>query len=329
MSEPGSGSEPSSVRSARAGDVPGGETAPDHRLDGHAPGTSPAPALPGADHARDVVGRDEAVMGTVFSFSVYPGAARPERVHEAIERACLVLHELDGIFSTWRAESPMSRIRRGQLRVGNAPRQVAEVMDLCEQARRLSRGWFDPWAMPGGVDPSGLVKGWAVERALAEVARSGVSAVLVNGGGDLAMLGEPAPGAPWRVGIRHPWRPDALACVLATRCPLATSGTYERGAHLVDPRSGSAAARAASATVTGPSLALADAFATALAVGGDDMLGVLADVAGYEGYLIRPDGTEAATRGMAIEVPSARVASATRSAPGWWPAQAQPARPAG
>ena len=81
---------------------------------------------------------------------------------------------------------------------------------------------------------------------------------------------------------------------------VATSGPYERGAHLIDPATGRPASRAASATVTGPSLALADALATGLAVGGDEALAVLAGVPGYAGYLIRPDGTETDTGGIAF-----------------------------
>jgi len=66
---------------------------------------------------------------------------------------------------------------------------------------------------------------------------------------------------------------------------VATSGEYERGRHLVDPV-GRTAPPAVSATVTGPSLALADAFATALAVGGDHVLPLIASVDGYDAYLM-------------------------------------------
>ena len=145
--------------------------------------------------------------------------------------------------------------------------------------------------MPGGLDPTGLVKGWAAEQALHILASAGVEAAMVNAGGDIALLGRP-PGGSFRVGIRHPWRPDALACVLHADAAVATSGCYERGRHLVDPKGGRLATGTASATVTGPSLALADALATALAVGGDEAFDVVASLAAYDGYLIRADGTE-------------------------------------
>ena len=76
---------------------------------------------------------------------------------------------------------------------------------------------------------------------------------------------------------------------------VATSASYERGAHLMDPRTGQPGGQAASATVTGPSLAQADALATGLAVGGDAALEVISGLAGYQAYLIRPDGSESWT----------------------------------
>jgi FAD:protein FMN transferase len=240
------------------------------------------------------------VMGTVVSFDVMAGAAGAEGARAAVGRACARLHELDELFSTWKPDSPMSRLRRGELQPPAVPAELHEVLRLCRRARHLSGGWFDPWRMPGGLDPTGLVKGWAVEQALAIVAASGSPAAMVNGGGDLAVLGEAPGGGAWRIGIRHPWRRDALACVIEVHQAVATSGSYERGPHLVDPRTGEPAEAAASATVTGPSLAIADALATALAVGGEQVLELLGDIAGYEGYLVTVDGSERMTAGVAF-----------------------------
>jgi thiamine biosynthesis lipoprotein len=257
-------------------------------------GSSPPPPV------GEVVAHAEQAMGTVFSFTVHTGTTPASRAREAVGDACTLLHRLDGVFSTWDPRSPMSRLRRGELAPAEAPSEVGHVLELCRTAKELSGGWFDPWAMPGGIDPTGLVKGWAIERALDVVRASGVPAALLNGGGDIAAHGEPGPGQPWRIGIRHPWRVDALACIVVVRRSVATSGSYERGPHLVDPHSGRAVQAAASATVTGPSLDMADALATALAVGGDDVLARLAGLEGYDGYLIRAEGTEASTPDMAF-----------------------------
>ncbi len=248
----------------------------------------------------DTVVHDEPVMGTVCSFLVRPGAAGPAAARAAVTEACALLHRADATFSTWVDDSPLSRHRRGELALGACPPDVAEVLRLATEVRRATAGWFDPWALPGGVDPTGLVKGWAVEQAAGVLAAAGVAGALVNAGGDITAVGTPDGGGPWRIGIRHPWRPDALACVLAVTGSVATSGTYERGAHLVDPRTGQPGCRAASATVTGPSLALADGFATALAVGGDDAFELVEAVDGYACYLVRPDGTERMGSGIDV-----------------------------
>jgi thiamine biosynthesis lipoprotein len=262
----------------------------------------------------------EPAMGTVFSVTAVHGDLPPDDVRAAIAAACQVLHRCDAVFSTWDAASPVSRFRRGEAALGGMPPEFAEVLRECEAARTASGGWFDPWAMPGGFDPTGLVKGWAVERALAGLRGAGLPGALVNGGGDVAAFGSPPDGPRWRIGIRHPWRAGALACVIeiglepaggsgpwgpgarhrAGIAAVATSGPYERGAHLIDPATGRPASRAASATVTGPSLALADALATGVAVGGDEALAVVAGLDGYAGYLIRPDGSETDTGGIAF-----------------------------
>jgi thiamine biosynthesis lipoprotein len=244
------------------------------------------------------IGHAERVMGTVVSFAVYPGGLSDAAVRSALAQACRVLHEADETFSTWKPQSAMSRLRRGEAAVEELATEVATVLDLCERAKETSGGWFDPWAIPGGVDPTGLVKGWAAERALAELVQAGVAAAMVNAGGDLAVYDRPAPDEPWRIGIRHPWRVDALACIIEAHAAVATSGAYERGEHLIDPHSGTPLTRAAAATVTGPSLAIADALATALVVAGAREIGLVTSLAGYDAYVIGRDGSELASDGI-------------------------------
>ena len=241
-------------------------------------------------------------MGTVVSFRVQPRRGEIERARRAIGAACEVLHRADAIFSTWLPDSPLSRLRRGQATLAEVAPEVAEVLGLCQEAKVSSRGWFDPWAMPGGVDPTGLVKGWAVDAALDQLRDAQVDSALLNAGGDLAAFGDPGSRDGWRIGIRHPWVSTALACVVELRAALATSGTYERGAHLIDPRTGLPAETAASATVAGPSLAMCDALATGLAIGGSDAFAAGAALDGYEAYVIRADGSESATAGMVFLV---------------------------
>lgn len=241
-------------------------------------------------------------MGTIVTIDVYT-ASEVTGVELGVlrcrlSRAKAVLHRADEVFSTWQPNSPVSRLRRGEISLADAPAEVAEVADLCVTARELSGGWFDPWAMPGGFDPTGYVKGWAAQNALAEFSGAAVRGVIVNAAGDIASSGGMGPGQPFRIGISDPAAPRRLAAIVELTGAVATSGTYERGGHLIDPHSGGPAARAASASVTGPDLGLADALATALAVAGEPGLAMIESLAGYEALLIGYDGTKRWTEGF-------------------------------
>jgi FAD:protein FMN transferase len=251
--------------------------------------------------ARDhTIHHAEHVMGTVVSFDIRPQGLDDGSARRALRRACATLHRADAVFSTWRPDSPMSQFRRGDITEDEAPLEVLEVLDLCAHARRLSGGWFDPWALAGGVDPTGLVKGWAATRALADLRTAGVGAAMVNAGGDIAVCGRPEPTRPWRVGIRHPDDATRCLCVVTAAtesgtAAVATSGTYERGAHIVDPHSGRPATGAVAASVVGPDLALADALATALVAAGPEGLGTVANLPGYSALMVGTDGTPLVT----------------------------------
>lgn len=238
-----------------------------------------------------VLRRTVPVMGTVVSIHVRAGSAPRSAVHLALADARAALERADAVFSTWKADSPVSRLRRGELTVEEAPPEVAEVLARCEHARGISAGWFDPWAAPGGVDPTGLVKGWAAARALDLLRAAGAEAAMVSAGGDVAVFGMPEPGRPWRIGVQNPFDRATVVAVAAPPGAMATSGTYERGLHLYDPFTGRSTTAVASATVTGPELDLADALATAVAVGGEHALGCVDALDGYEALVIRLDGS--------------------------------------
>jgi len=239
----------------------------------------------------------ETVMGTVVTFDLYcEGGVDRGELYVRVARARALLHRADAVFSTWEPDSPMSQLRRGEITATEAPPEVVEVLGACEEARSLSGGWFDPWAMPGGVDPTGYVKGWGAQRALEVLVMPGVAGVLVNAAGDIASSGGLGAERPFRVGIVDPANRRHLACVVELSGAVATSGTYERGEHLIDPRTGRPASSVASATVTGPDLGLADALATALAVAGHEALEVIDALDGYEGLVIGHDSSRGSTR---------------------------------
>jgi thiamine biosynthesis lipoprotein len=250
----------------------------------------------------------EPVMGTVVSFDV-PVAARHDG---SLDDAIRWLHWVDRVFSPFRRESDVSLLAGGEVTVDGCAPEMAEVIEACAFVRELSGGYFtaSPW---GRFDPSGYVKGWAVERAADILSAAGSASHLVNGGGDVQCAGGraspagPAPVSqpvPWRVGIADPLRRGRLALVVEARdCAVATSGTAERGAHIVNPRTGAAAAGLASVTVVGPSLALADACATAaFAMGPDLARDWTESLDGYAAYAITAAGDTWQTGGFAARI---------------------------
>jgi thiamine biosynthesis lipoprotein len=235
----------------------------------------------------------EQCMGTVFTIDIRDvGHWQP-----AIEVAIAWLHHIDAVFSTYRPDSDISRIRTGRLKVADADPEVLHVLDLCAQVQTTTGGSFS--AMPDGkLDPTGLVKGWAVERASRLLREHGSSNHAVNGGGDLQLAGHPAPGRPWRIGIADPSDGTRVrAVVTGSDLAVATSGIAERGQHIIDPFTRRAVAGYTSATVVGPSLTFADAYATATFVMGGSAPRWVDHVDGYETFLIAEDGSVSASAG--------------------------------
>ena len=245
------------------------------------------------------------VMGTVVSFAVACGAGDERRAEEAVDRAQGELRRADDVFSTWKPDSPMSRLRRGELDLAEAPPEIGEVLALCRRLREASDGWFDPWSLPGGVDPTGLVKGWAVERAMDELRSADVRGAMINAGGDIAVIGRPAPGDAWRIGIRDPLRPDRLVLTveLAAGGAVATSGAYEREEHVRTPDGSARAGGILSATVLGLDLGVADALATALFASGGELLPSLGRQPGYHGIIVDARGVPRPSDGLRTALP--------------------------
>ncbi|MFF3454957.1 FAD:protein FMN transferase [Streptomyces sp. NPDC002730] len=236
-------------------------------------------------------------MGTVFSFVVRsePSLA----VHQALTEAVAWLHRVDEVFSPCRADSQISRLGRGELTVGQCDDEVAEVLDLCRAAGRASGGWFT--FTPGGrLDPSAMVKGWAVERASQILCEAGARHHCVNGGGDIQARGEAGPGRPWSIGVAHPLQPGELVTAVSGRdLAVATSGSAERGHHIVDPHSGRPATGLASITLVGRNLTEVDAMATAAFAMGDEAREWIRTLDGIEAFACTADARVWWTPGFA------------------------------
>lgn len=242
----------------------------------------------------------EHVMGMAISIDIRDRTAPPEAVDEVVAW----LHHVDATFSTHKPDSPISAMGRGELSFADASDEIRDVLRLCESMRLETDGAFDVFEVPAPngtrLDPSGLVKGWSIERAATMLESAGCANFCLNAGGDIAVRGRPAGDARWRVGIRHTGQVDALALVIEVDGPLAiaTSANYERSRHIVTPWTGEAADDLTGATVVGPDLTVADAFATALFVKGVDGLGWLETRADYDGYVITNEGRTQWTSGF-------------------------------
>ena len=217
----------------------------------------------------------------------------------AVDTAFDWLRFVDDTFSTYKPESEICRIDRGELTPAGAHPHVQAVLERCDELREETGGFFDARAA-GTLDPSGLVKGWAVDEAAALLERRGARSFAIYAGGDVIVRGQPGPGDRWHVGIRHPQHADRVAAVVeANDLAVATSGAYARGDHVVDPHTGRPPSGLLSVTITGPVLATADAYATAaFAMGAERGPAWTAQLDGYDAFSILENGTVLSTPGF-------------------------------
>ena len=209
--------------------------------------------------------------GTVVVIEATSSELDEVTVSAAVDEVEQFFYQVDRDFSTYKSDSQISRIRRGELLIDDATEYVQQVWVLCEFSRELTLGAFDPWKADGGFDPSGLVKGWAAEVGAQMLVEAGVEKVFINASGDIVLRGGKPEGGPWNIGIASPDDVERYVKFFdVVDGSVATSGDYEKGAHIVDPHTGLIAIGARSATVIGPDGAICDALATALMVDGVD-----------------------------------------------------------
>jgi len=229
----------------------------------------------------------EHVWGTVVTFDFRAPDFGPD--YDAIlAEAIGFLHQVDAWFSTYRVDTPITMHRNGLIELSRTPTVVQQVLASCQYARQLTRGAFDPWAVKGGVDPSGYVKGWAAGQVADQIVRAGIPNVAVNAAGDIACRGLQAPGECWAIGISNPY--DTQQVVEVVRIgdgAIATSGLYERGAHITNPATGRPGVYYDSATVIGPDAGLADALATAALITGPDCAAWFVGLPDWSVYFIK------------------------------------------
>ena len=250
--------------------------------------------------ASEVRRRVEQVMGLPVSLALRGRHADDATGDRAWSEALAVLREADRVFSTYRADSFVSRLDRGEVLAAEGPPEVAEVLALGERARVESRGAFDV-VRDGRLDPSGVVKGWAVERAAEPLRRLDDTDFCLSAGGDMVVRVADPDRPDWRIGIEDATDPTRVRAVVPLRAgALATSGLAHRGAHVVHARTGLAPTRLLCVTVVGPSLTWSDIDATAALALDGDAAAWLATRTGHTSWLQWADGR---TQTVSVQVP--------------------------
>jgi thiamine biosynthesis lipoprotein len=206
--------------------------------------------------------------------------------------------QVDERFSTYKETSEISRINRAELRPDEYSDDMRTVLALCAQTRRQTDGYFEI-AHDGLLDPSGLVKGWAIQQAADRLRSEGRRDFFIDAGGDIQVAGT-KDGSPWRIGIRNPFQRHEYVKVLAlTDCGVATSGTAIRGQHIYNPHEPVAALlEVLSLTVIGPTIYDADRFATAAFAMGRTGIQFIEQLSGFEGYSIDANARATYTSGF-------------------------------
>jgi thiamine biosynthesis lipoprotein len=232
----------------------------------------------------EVVGAsDGALLDTVFAY------------FDAVDRR----------FSTYRHDSEIAAINRSELAAADYSDEMREVLALAEKTKGETHGYFDVRMPDGSLDPSGIVKGWAIRNAAAIIERSGARNYFIDAGGDIQSSGRNLAGREWRIGIRNPF--DAAEVIKIIRPGgkgVATSGTYVRGQHIHDPHApGRPIVEIVSLTVIGPDILEADRFATAAFAMGKAGIHFIEATPDLEGYLVDKSGRATLTSGIGAYFP--------------------------
>ncbi len=241
------------------------------------------------------------VMGMPVSLALRGRHVDDAAARDAWAEAMATLDDVDRVFSTYRDDSFVSRLARDEIALDDCPPEVAEVLALGEMARVGSGGAFDVRHGPAGrtaLDPSGVVKGWAAERAARPLRRLPGTDVSLSVGGDVVCHVADRRSPAWRIGIEDPHDPRRVVAVVPVRRgAVATSGLARRGAHIVDARTGQVPRSVASVTVVAEDLTWADLDATAAFAQGPDALRWLCTRPGRSGVVVWADGRRELVQG--------------------------------
>ena len=207
---------------------------------------------------------------------------------------------IDNRFSTYKKESEISKFNRGGIKEKDVSDDMKEVFYLSEQTKQQTDGYFTIQTKDGTIDPSGLVKGWAIQKASDLLTKRGCKNYFIDAGGDIQAVGLNSKQQPWRVGIRNPFNRDEIVKVVyLINKGIATSGTSVRGQHVYNPHNpDSALTEIVSVSVIGPNVYEADRFATAAFAMQEKGIHFLEQQKDVEGYMIDRKGVATMTSGF-------------------------------
>lgn len=175
------------------------------------------------------------------------------------------LRHVDEVFSPFKSTSILCRFQQGELAADDFSSEFQSVYGLAIRAQTVTQGAFDPFYR-GPFDPTGLVKGWAIEQVFRRylrplLVREVISAAAINGAGDIQMGVAATSDFRWAVGVQDPNnRQQLLAQYQIANGAMATSGTSQHGEHISRLNS---QRHLQQATVVSADLVTADVWATA------------------------------------------------------------------
>ena len=221
--------------------------------------------------------------------------------HEGIiEKIFEYFSFIDETFSTYKESSEIQKINTGLLLEKDFSAEMKTVLSLSEQTKQQTNGFFDIQTPQGTLDPSGLVKGWAIYQAADIITKAGLKNFFIEAGGDIQTSGQSGDGSPWKIGIKNPFNEkEIIKTVLITDQGIATSGNYIRGQHIYNPKKPQGALKdIVSLSVIGPNIYEADRFATAAFAMGKTGILFIEQLPGFEGYSIDKNGIATMTSGF-------------------------------
>src|SRR5579871_4321805 len=141
------------------------------------------------------------LMGMPIQVAVVDEAVRQQHLDDVFREFAAI----DAQFSPFKEDSEVCRFNRGEIGEGDFSPRMREIASLSEKTRRDTGGYFDIRRPDGGIDPSGMVKGWAILNAARQLAAMGFANFCVDAGGDIQCRGVNERGEEWTVGIRNPF----------------------------------------------------------------------------------------------------------------------------